>query len=114
MGPNPDLSVSYFWYASKRTEENLFNEKNVSEEFLDNAELAVLQQEAIVGQRAVGVQRAEHEAAESRLLAPYDGVVSNVNANLGHSASNQGEKLADLVDTSKLEYIEFNKWDESQ
>lgn len=83
--------------------ENLFKEKNVSEEFLDNAELAVLQQVAIVGQRAVGVQRAEHEAAESRLLAPYDGVVSNINANLGHSASNQGEKLADLVDTSKLE-----------
>ncbi len=82
---------------------NLYKEKNVSQEFLDNAELAVLQQEAIVGQRAVGVQRAEHEVADSRLVAPYDGVVSSVNANLGSSVSNQGDKLADLVDTSQLE-----------
>jgi RND family efflux transporter MFP subunit len=82
---------------------NLYKEKNVSQEFLDNAELAVLQQEAIVGQRAVGVQRAEHEVADSRLVAPYDGVVSSVNANLGNSVSNQGDKLADLVDTSQLE-----------
>ena len=82
---------------------NLYKEKNVSEEFLDNAELAVLQQEAIVGQRVVGVQRAEHEVVDSRLIAPYDGVLINVNANLGNAVSGFSDKLADIIDTSRLE-----------
>ena len=82
---------------------NLFKEKNVSEEFRDSAELAVVQQEAIVGQRVVGVQRAERDVLRSRLIAPYDGVISNINANLGNSVSNQGDKLAELIDTSQLE-----------
>ena len=38
----------------KRARE-LFQEKNVSEQFLDNAELEVLQQEAIVEQREISV-----------------------------------------------------------
>ena len=82
---------------------DLYKEKNVSQEFLDNAELSVTQQDAIVGQRTVGIRRAEHELMESRLIAPYDGVISNVNANLGNSVSNNGDKIAEIVDTSELE-----------
>ncbi len=82
---------------------DLYTQKNVSEEFIDNAELAVVQQEALVGQRVVGVQRAEHEVADARLIAPYDGVVMNVNGNLGNSVSGFSDKVADLIDTSQLE-----------
>ena len=31
LGPEPDLSVSYFWYPSKTTNENTFNEKLMQE-----------------------------------------------------------------------------------
>jgi len=31
LGPEPDLSVSYFWYTSKKTNENAFNEKLIQE-----------------------------------------------------------------------------------
>jgi glutamate/tyrosine decarboxylase-like PLP-dependent enzyme len=34
LGPDPDLSVSYFWYNSQKAEENLFNEKLL--EFIHN------------------------------------------------------------------------------
>lgn len=79
----------------------LFTEKNVSEQYLEQAELDVLQQEAVVGQREIQVRRAERDLAETRLSAPYDGVVSNVNVNLGkHLGTN--DKIADLIDTSRL------------
>ncbi|VAV85316.1 Aromatic-L-amino-acid decarboxylase, partial [hydrothermal vent metagenome] len=31
LGPEPDLSVSYFWYPSKTMDENTFNEKLMQE-----------------------------------------------------------------------------------
>ncbi len=31
LGPEPDLSVSYFWYPSERIDENVFNEKLMQE-----------------------------------------------------------------------------------
>jgi aromatic-L-amino-acid/L-tryptophan decarboxylase len=31
LGPEPDLSVSYFWYPSKTINENIFNEKLMQE-----------------------------------------------------------------------------------
>ena len=63
-----------------------------------------MQQEAIVEQREIGLSQAERDLAETRMLAPYDGVVNNVNANLGNQVSGFGnDKVADLIDTSRLE-----------
>jgi len=79
-------------------------DNTVSEQFLENAELELLQQEAIVEQRAINVKQAQRDLKETRLLAPYGGVVNNVSANLGNQISGFGsDKVADLIDTSKLE-----------
>jgi len=79
-------------------------DNTVSEQFLENAELALVQQEAIVEQRAINVRQAERDLSETRLLAPYGGVVNNVSANLGNQVSGFGsDKVADLIDTSQLE-----------
>jgi RND family efflux transporter MFP subunit len=82
----------------------LFAAKNVSEQFLDTAELEVLQQEAIVEQREIAVKRAKRDLADSRLVAPFDGVVNEVNASLGKQFSGFGaDKVGELIDTSRLE-----------
>jgi RND family efflux transporter MFP subunit len=87
---------------------NLFAEANVSEQFLDDAELAVAEQESLLEQRRIGVRRAERDLADSRLLAPFDGVLANVNADLGKQLSEVGsEMVAELIDTSRLE-VRFN------
>ena len=83
---------------------DLFAEKNVSEQFLDDAELAVAEQEALVEQRSIGVRRAERDLRDTRLLAPFDGVLANVNADLGKQISDFGaEMIAEIIDTSRLE-----------
>jgi RND family efflux transporter MFP subunit len=82
----------------------LFAAKNVSEQFLDTAELDVLQQEAIVEQREIGVKRAERDLSDTRLIAPFDGVVNEVNAALGKQFSGFGaDKVGELIDTSRVE-----------
>ncbi len=82
----------------------LYAAKNVSEQFLDAAQLDVLQQEAIVEQRGIGVRRAEHELKDSRLVAPFDGVVANANAALGKQFSGFGaDMIGELIDTSRVE-----------
>ena len=79
-------------------------DNTVSEQFLENAELELVQQEAIVEQRAISVKQAQRDLQETRLLAPYAGVVNNVSANLGNQVSGFGsDKVADLIDTSQLE-----------
>lgn len=79
-------------------------DNTVSEQFLENAELELVQQEAIVEQRTISVKQAERDLKETRLLAPYGGVVNNVSANLGNQISGFGsDKVADLIDTSQLE-----------
>ncbi len=79
-------------------------DNTVSEQFIENAELEVVQQEAIVEQRGINVKQAERDRTETRLLAPYDGVVNNVSANLGNQISGFGsDKVADLIDTRQLE-----------
>jgi RND family efflux transporter MFP subunit len=80
----------------------LFADKNVSQQFLDDAELAVLTQEAIVRQREVQLRRAERDNADTRLVAPYDGVVNEVAADIGKQLSTN-DKVADITDTSRLE-----------
>ena len=82
----------------------LFAEKNVSEQFMDTAELDMRQQEAIIEQREIAVVQAARDLADSRLVAPFDGVISDVNANLGKQISGFGaDKVADLIDMSELE-----------
>ena len=82
----------------------LFEDKTVAEQFLENAELEVIQQEAIVEQREITLSQAQRDLTETRLLAPYDGVLNNVSANLGNQVSGFGnDKVADLIDTSRLE-----------
>ena len=82
----------------------LFEQKNVSEQFMDTAELDMLQQEAIVEQREIAVAQAARDLADSRLVAPFDGVIGDVNANLGKQISVFGaDKVADLIDMSALE-----------
>jgi RND family efflux transporter MFP subunit len=49
-----------------------------------------------------GPPRAERDLAETTLTAPYDGVLSNVQSNLG-TPVRPADKLVDLIDTSRLE-----------
>ncbi|MBT8444056.1 MAG: efflux RND transporter periplasmic adaptor subunit [Gammaproteobacteria bacterium] len=82
----------------------LYAAKNVSEQFLDGAELDVAQQEAIVEQREIGVRRAERDLQETRLVAPFDGVVHNVNAALGKNFSGFGaDMVGEVIDTGQIE-----------
>jgi RND family efflux transporter MFP subunit len=82
----------------------LRKDNTVSEQFLENAELELVQQEAVVEQREISVTQAKRDLRETRLLAPYDGVVNNVSANLGNQVSGFGnDKVADLIDMSRLE-----------
>jgi RND family efflux transporter MFP subunit len=82
--------------------EALYVEKTVSERDRDDAELAVKQQEAVVEQRRIDVERAERSLADTRLLAPYAGVIGELNANLGKQLG-VNDKVAELTDTSQLE-----------
>jgi RND family efflux transporter MFP subunit len=81
---------------------DLYAQKLVAPQFLDNAELAVKQQEAIVEQHRIAVRRAERDLADTSLRAPYAGVVGNVNADLGKQLS-LNDKVADLTDIDRLE-----------
>lgn len=82
--------------------EALYVDHTVSERDRDNAELTLRQQEAIVEQRRIDVERAERDLADTRLLAPYAGVVGKVNANLGKQLG-INDKVAELTDTGQLE-----------
>ena len=82
--------------------QDLYAQKLVAPQFLDNAQLAVEQQDAIVEQHRIAVQRAARNLADTRLVAPYAGVVGNVNANLGKQLS-LNDKVADLTDIGRLE-----------
>ncbi len=80
----------------------LFADHTVSERDRDNAELSLQQQEAIVEQRRIDVERADHDLADTRLVAPYAGVVGKLNANLGKQLG-INDKVAELTDTGRLE-----------
>ncbi|HJP38068.1 MAG: efflux RND transporter periplasmic adaptor subunit [Gammaproteobacteria bacterium] len=84
--------------------QELFTAKSVSEQFLDSAELDVLQQDAIVEQREIGVRRAQRDLSDTRLVAPFDGVVNSVNAALGKQFSGFGaDMVGEVIDTSHVE-----------
>jgi RND family efflux transporter MFP subunit len=80
----------------------LHTENNVSDQQLDDAMLAVKEQEAQLAQRRIGLERAERELADSRLVAPFDGVVNGVSADLGKQLS-INDKVAEIIDTTSLE-----------
>ncbi len=81
---------------------DLFDEKNVSEQFLDSARLKVIQQEALVAQRTIELERVRRDLRDTRLVAPYAGVLSGVTGNIGKQL-NVNDKVADIIDTSRLE-----------
>ncbi len=80
----------------------LFDENNVSEQNLDDALLAVEQQSATLEQRRISLNRAERALADTRLTAPYAGVVHAVSADLGKQLS-VNDKVAEVIDTARLE-----------
>ncbi len=80
----------------------LYDENNVSEQSLDDAILAVEQQTATLEQRRISLARAERALRDTRLTAPYDGVVNAVSADLGKQLS-VNDMVAEVIDTSRLE-----------
>ena len=82
--------------------EALYVEHTVSERDRDNAELSLRQHEAIVEQRRIDVERAGRDLADTRLVAPYAGVIGKLNANLGKQLG-INDKVAELTDTGQLE-----------
>lgn len=80
----------------------LFAEKNVSEQQMDDAGLAVKEHEAALEQRRIGLARAQRNLENARLTAPFDGVVNGVSADLGKQLS-VNDKVAEIIDTSSLE-----------
>ena len=84
--------------------QDLYRQNNVSEQALDDAALAVVEQEALVEQRRIGLRRAERDLADTRLEAPFAGVLANVKADLGSEFSDFGNAVvAELIDTSRLD-----------
>ena len=80
----------------------LHAENNVSDQQLDDAGLAVKEQEAIVEQRRIGLARAERNLQDSQLVAPFDGVVNSISADLGKQLS-VNDKVVEIIDTGSLE-----------
>jgi len=80
----------------------LYDENNVSEQNLDDATLAVELQTATLEQRRISLSRAERALRDTRLTAPYDGVVHEVSANLGKQLS-VNDQVAEVIDIGRLE-----------
>jgi multidrug efflux system membrane fusion protein len=80
----------------------LYAENNVSEQQLDDAGLAVKGQEATLEQRRIGLSRARRDLTDARLVAPFDGVVNSVSADLGKQLG-VNDKVAEIIDTTSLE-----------
>jgi len=80
----------------------LYDENNVSEQNLDDAMLAVELQTATLEQRRISLARAERALRDTRLTAPYNGVVHEVSADLGKQLS-VNDKVAEVIDTARLE-----------
>ncbi len=80
----------------------LHGERNVSDEFLDDAELNLRQEEARLEQQQIAVRRAERDLRETGVVAPFNGVVSTISVELGQQISSN-DRLADLIDLSRLE-----------
>lgn len=81
---------------------SLFSEGNVSAQQRDTAALEVDMARAALERSQAGARRAERELADTRLTAPYDGVLVDVSANLGRQLSTT-DRVARIVDPGSLE-----------
>ncbi|MEC9376010.1 MAG: efflux RND transporter periplasmic adaptor subunit [Pseudomonadota bacterium] len=81
---------------------DLYDENNVSEQNLDDATLALEQRQATLEQRRIGLLRAERALTDARLIAPYEGVLNGVAAELGKQLS-MNDQIAEIIDMSRLE-----------
>ena len=80
----------------------LFAEGNVSAQQRDTASLEVDMARAALERSQAGARRAERELADTRLVAPYEGVLVDVSANLGKHLSTT-DRVARIVDPASLE-----------
>ncbi len=82
--------------------EALFAEGNVSAQQRDTAVLELEMARAALERTQASVRRAERDLADTRLVAPYDGVLVDVAANLGRQLSTT-DRVARIVDPTSLE-----------
>ncbi|MDE0680722.1 MAG: efflux RND transporter periplasmic adaptor subunit [Gammaproteobacteria bacterium] len=82
--------------------EALFAEGNVSAQQRDTAELELDMARAGLERSQAAARRAERDLRDTRLVAPYDGVLVDVNANLGKQLSTS-DRVARIVDPASLE-----------
>jgi RND family efflux transporter MFP subunit len=61
-----------------------------------------MQQEATIARLEVAVRRAQRDLEETRLVAPFDGFVLNVEAEVGKRIGT-GDRVANLIDAGRLE-----------
>jgi len=82
--------------------ESLFAEGNGSAQQRDTAALELVLARAALERARAGERRAERDLADTRLTAPYDGVLVDVAANLGRQLSTT-DRVARIVDPASLE-----------
>ena len=76
--------------------EKLFLKGSVSEQFKDNALLEKIQQEIILAE-------AKKDLRDTKLFAPYDGVINGVVASLGKQVSTFNDQVGEIIDITNLE-----------
>lgn len=69
---------------------------------IEVSEALLAQQKAVIDRLGQRVAIAERDLEETRVVAPYDGFVHNVTAEVGRTLA-QNEKVADLLDATWLE-----------
>ncbi len=92
-----------------RRAQNLASQGNVSAKFLAKsrsdmaAEAArAEQQKAVIARLEVGVRRARRNLQKSRLIAPFDGFVHDVAADVGKRV-NSNDRVGGLIDADRME-----------
>lgn len=84
----------------ERTQE-LYKERNASEQALDNALLEIKRHEAVLDMTRIALEKARRDLADVRLTAPYDGVLMDVTGDQGKQLS-VNDKVSDLIDLNQL------------
>jgi len=74
----------------------LFAQGSISEQFRDNALLEKIQQEIVLAE-------AEKDLRDTKLYAPYDGVINDVLVSLGKQVSTFNDKIGEIIDINNLE-----------
>lgn len=76
--------------------EELYSQGSISEQFRDNALLEKTKQELVLSE-------AQKDLRDTRLYAPYDGVINDVLASLGKQVSTFNDKIGEIIDVKNLE-----------